>query len=117
MRKFFVLLAVLGLVAGACGGDSGGDSCEGVADEAVALIQGVLDEIGDASLEDVATLDESIFADLDEQGPALEVKATELGCSDETMEELLRDRASSLTADGPFGQLMVEGFQEEGIFE
>lgn len=119
MRKFLVLLAVLGLVAGACGGDSGGDSCESVADEAVELLQEVIDELDDLSLEEIGTLteDPEALTKMEEQGAELEAKATELGCSDEQMNELLQARAGNLTADGPFGQLMVEGFQEEGFFE
>ncbi len=35
-----VLLAVLGLLAASCGGDdAGGDSCEGVADEFIVLVE------------------------------------------------------------------------------
>lgn len=119
MRKFLVLLAVLGLLAGACGGDSGGDSCESVADEAVELIQEVIDEVDDLSLEEIGAMTEEpeAFSKMEAQGSALEAKATELGCSDETMNDLLQARTGDLKADGAFGQLLVEGFQEEGFFE
>ena len=59
MRKLFTLMAALGLVAAACGGDSGGaDSCEGVADDAIQVIQDVIDELDSLSLEDLATMEE-----------------------------------------------------------
>ena len=45
MRKFFILLAALGLIATACGGDDSAASCEGIADDAIQVIQDVIDEL------------------------------------------------------------------------
>ncbi len=119
MRKLFVLLAVLGLVAGACGGDSGGASCESVADDAIQVIQDVIDEMDDMSLEDLAALDEepAALTDMEARADQLQDQANELGCSDATMEGLLNDRAGNLTADGFFGELLIEELEGGGFFE
>ena len=119
MRRLFVLIAVLGLMAAACGGDSGGGSCEAVADEAIEIFQEVIDEFDDLSLEELGELDEEpqAIADMDKKFEDLESQASDLGCSDAEMEELFAARIGNLTSDGLFGQFMIEGLEESGVFE
>lgn len=119
MRKFFILLAALGLVAAACGGDSGGGSCESVADEAIEVIQEVIDEMDSLSLEEIASMEEepAVLQDMEKRADELQVQADELGCSDAEMEQLLNARAGNLTADGMFGELLVDELQSGGFFE
>jgi hypothetical protein len=120
MRKLFILLAALGLVATACGGDSGGaNSCEGVADDAIKVIQDVIDELDSLSLEDLAAMEDEpeALADLEKRADELQEKADDLNCSDATMEELLNARVGDLKAEGLFGELLVDELESGGFFE
>lgn len=120
MRKFFTFIAALGLIAAGCGGDSdGADSCEGVADDAIQVIQDVIDELDSLSLEDLAAMegDPPAIADMEQRADDLQTKATDLGCSDATMEELLNARVGNLKAEGLFGELLVDELESGGFFE
>jgi hypothetical protein len=119
MRRLFVLIAVLGLVAASCGGDSGGGSCEAIADEAIEVFQGVIDEFDEMSIEELGELadEPQSITDMEEKFEDLESQASDLGCSDAEMEELFAARFGNLTSDGLFGQFMIEGLQESGFFE
>ena len=52
-------------------------------------------------------------------GMALEARALDLGCTDEQMSALMRERADRLRAESSIGQLLIEGLREggEGFFE
>lgn len=116
MRKLLILMAALGLVVAACGGDSAG-SCEGVADEAIEIFQDAINEIDKMSLEDLASGNEpEALVKMEERADSLQVQAEDLGCSDAEMEQLMNARVGNLTADGEFGQMMLDGIQSEGLF-
>ena len=128
IRKLFVLIAALGLLAGACGGGGDAGSCAGVADDAIDAVQSMVNELDSLSLDEMAAMekpnerkpaeeDPAFMVDFEETMTELEGRADELGCSDAEMEELLKDRADSLTADGMFGELMIEELQNGNIFE
>lgn len=122
MRKILVLVAALGLVAAACGGsDSSGGSCEGVADGAIAAFQDVINEFDALSLDDAAALggeeQPQFMTDMENRMDDLQAQADDLGCSDETMEELFLERIDTLTAEGMFGELMLQELQGGSIFE
>ena len=119
MRKYFILMAALGLVAAACGGDSGGGSCESVADDAIDVIQEVIDEMDALSLEEIASMEEEPQAlqDMERRAEELQDQANDLGCTDAEMETLLNARAGDLTANGMFGELLVDELQSGGFFE
>lgn len=120
MRKFYVILASVALLAGACGGgDDAADSnsCEGLADQAIALVQQVVDEIDGMSAQEISDSGGD-FASLDTmaEGMAdLEAKAGEIGCSDSDMEQLVLDRVGNLTASSEFGKMMITQFESSGI--
>ncbi len=119
MTKLSVTVVAFALVAAACSGGGGSAaSCESVADEAIGLVQGVIDEFDTMSLEDIAALENEPpqFAELEEKANELEAKAEELGCSDAEMETLMNDRVGDLKAEGPFGQLLVESIKSDGGF-
>lgn len=120
MKKLLGLLLVLAMVAAACGDDddaAAADSCEGIADAAIDLLQEVIDELGDMSAEELAALDSEetpdAFADLESQGQALEGRATELGCTDEELGQLVASRIDDLdvAGDNIIGQFIVEGLR------
>ncbi len=117
MTRLSVIVVAFALVAAACSG-GGAASCESVADEAIGLVQGIIDEFDDMSLEDLAALENEPpqFDELEQKANELEAKAEELGCSDAEMEKLMNERAGDLKAEGPFGQLLVESIKSEGGF-
>ena len=119
MRKLIILMAALGLVVAACGGDSGGDSCEGVADDAIQVIQDVINEVDSLTLEELSAMDEEpeALANLERRADELQQKADELGCSDTEMEELLNARVGNLEAEGMIGQLLIGELESGGFFE
>ncbi len=118
MRKFLVLLAALGLLAASCGGDdAGGDSCEGVADEFIVIMQDVIDELDAMSLDDLgATETPPAIDDLEQKGDALQEKADDLGCSNAEMEVLIDARVGNLTSDGLLGQFLIDEAEDGGLF-
>jgi len=119
MRKFVMLIAALGLVAAACGGDDAG-SCEGVADDAIATFQDVLDEVDTMTMEEAAAMGDEepeFIVEMERKLEELEAQADSLGCSDAEMEELFLARLDNLTAEGMVGQLMLEALRSEGLFE
>jgi hypothetical protein len=119
MRKFFILLAALGLIATACGGDDSAASCEGIADDAIQVIQDVIDELDEMTLEEIAAMEEEpeALADMEARADELQAQANELGCSDEEMTELLNARVGNLRAEGFFGELLVSELESGGFFE
>lgn len=119
MRKFLVVLAVLGLLAASCGGDdAGGDSCEGVADELIEIMQEVIDELDAMSIEDLGSADTPpALDDLEQKGDTLQAKADSLNCSNAEMEELVTARAGNLKSDGLFGQLLIDEVKNGGFFD
>jgi len=120
MRKLYIVLAALALVAGACGGgdDAAADNtCEGLADQAIALVQQVVDEIDGMSAQEISDSGGD-FASLDtlSTGMAdLETKAGEIGCSDSEMQQLVVDRVGNLKATSEFGQMMISQFESSGL--
>jgi hypothetical protein len=120
MKKLIGLLLVLAMVAAACGDDDDAgsvDSCEGVADAAIDLLQTTINELGEMSAEELASLDSDetpeAFADLERQGEELESRATALNCSDDDMSQLVADRVGDLdvAGDNIIGQFIVEGLK------
>lgn len=120
MKKLFALFAALMLVFAACGDSGGGDSCESVADDAIGLIQDILDDVEDLSLEDLQNFGDeppASFQALESQGEELQATADSLGCSDEEMSSLVQGKLGDLEARGTLGELLLAQFQEEGLFD
>ena len=119
MRKLFILMAALALIVAACGGDSGGDSCESVADDAIQVIQDVIDELDSLTLEEIAAMEEEpeALADMERRADELQQKANELGCTDAEMQQLLDARVGNLEAEGMFGELLIGELETGGFFE
>lgn len=118
MRKFAVLLTAVALVATACGDDDASDpasldTCEGVADATIVLVQDVIDELESMTPSDVGALTQGeefpAFVEIEERGIELGTRAAELECTD--IDSLVQERAERLTADpaNGFTQLIVEG--------
>ena len=116
MRRSAALLITVALVAAACGDDDGAaglDSCEGVADATIALVQDVIDELESMSPSDVGALTQGeefpAFVEIEQRGIELGTKAEELACTN--IDALVQERADRLEADpaNGFTQLIVQG--------
>ncbi len=114
MKRPVVLLLVLALAAAACGGnDYGLDTCEGVADATIDLVQDVIDELESMSPADVGALTQGqafpAFTEIETRGAELGQKAEELACTN--LDALVTERADQLKADpaNGFTQLIVDG--------
>ncbi|MGA9594875.1 MAG: hypothetical protein WBV06_01850 [Acidimicrobiia bacterium] len=120
MRKISILLAVLALSVGACGGgDSAGDSntCEGLADQAIGLFQNVVDDIDGMTIEEISASNGD-FPSMDkftEEMTGLQDQAGQIGCDDSQMTQLLTDRLDKLTSKTQFGDLMISQLKQSGF--
>jgi len=116
MRKLFVFVAVLGLVAASCGGGSA-DSCEGVVDEAMDAIQAMIDGFDDLTLEDAMSMedDPAFVTENTAKLDSLEQKAEDLGCSEDELTALFEDKAGNLKADSELGQMMIDEMEASGF--
>lgn len=131
MRRIILpTVLALALLAASCGDD--GDmvdpaslgTCEEVADATIDVLQQTIDIVDGLSAEDPASSDDAgevtdEFRAIEEAGMALEARALDLGCTDEQMSALMRERADRLSAESSIGQLVIEGLREggEGFFE
>ena len=121
MKKLTAFVLAFSLLVAACGGDDATDpasidSCEGVADATIDLMQDVIDIIGGL---DAAALGEMMageqpeaFDELEETAGVIGRKGDELSCTN--LGELLAERADQLNVgdDNAIGQLIVEGIIE-----
>ena len=120
MKRISALLVVVGLVAVACGDDDAAgslDTCEGIADATIVLIQDVIDELESMSPSDVGALtqgsgDFPAFTAFEERGAELGTAGQDLGC--DTIDALVQERADRLEADpaNGFTQLIVQGTKD-----
>ena len=121
MKKFTAVVLAFALLAAACGGDDAADpasidSCEGAADATIAMLQDVVDIIGDLDPAALGALmageEPEEFAGLEATAQVIGQKAEELGCTN--INELLSERVDQLTAadDNAIGQLIIQGVVE-----
>ncbi len=117
MLRRGALLGAIALVVAACGGgDAGG--CPAIADDAVALVQDVIDEVDAMSLDELATLGEGdLLGDFEAQAQDLEQRAEDADCSDEELGTLLQERAGQLSATTEFGQIFVDLIASGSFFQ
>ena len=125
MSKMLAIVLMLSLIIAACGGDDDDDNgavtniedaetCEQVADIAIAEIQNLLDAVSNLTMADLMSEDEpEALTNFETEFEAIGDKADEIGCSDEEMQGLFEDRVDSLTAEGPVGELLLQGLQTE----
>jgi hypothetical protein len=125
----FVLVATL--LAGCAGADSSApqDSVEDVspqptsgstttadcgelADELIAQLQVIVDELSDARLEDLGR-DDLLPAGTQQQLDELEGRVEDANCEDE-IDRLLRERADRIQGEGVIAEAVREGLSENG---
>ena len=113
-KRLFAVLAALALVASACGGDA--DTCSAIADDALDLVQGLIDQVDEMSIEQLAELDANFTSDFEADIDKLVNDADEANCSDDQMTELFRGKVDTLTSDSEFGQLFIDQFTSDDLF-
>jgi len=98
---------------------AGMNSCAALADGAIVLIQALIDIIDSVSLDDMELItgQEDIFIQAEDIGMAMDDQAEALDCTDAEIEALILDRVDQLTAEGFFGQLLIDGIREDGAFD
>jgi hypothetical protein len=118
MKKFATVVLAFALLAAACGDDDAADpasidSCEGIADATIVMLQDVVDVIGGLDAAALGALmggeEPEEFAPLEATAAALGEKTEELGCTN--INELLVERVDQLEAsdDNAIGQLIIQG--------
>jgi len=127
MRRVILLLALApALLAASCGDDGGKvdpsslQTCGEIADAAIDVLQQTIDIVDEMSVDDLVGVGDPGEAPdeiraIEEAGMALEARALELGCTDEQMSGLMRERAGVLSAESTPGQLVIEGLREGGV--
>ncbi|MBT8208495.1 MAG: hypothetical protein KJO18_09490 [Acidimicrobiia bacterium] len=114
MKKTVALLCALALAASACGGDSA--SCDAIADDALVLIQDLINEFDELSLDDLNAAEEPAFVgEFETDAEALDERALDAGCSDATMEELMDARIGQLESTGLIGSALIDQLEEDGF--
>lgn len=106
------------LVVAACSSADDEANCAEIADEAIAVIQDFVDEVSALSVDELFSAGESVpgIEDFEARGEALQQEANDAGCSDEEMQRLLNQRTDNLESESEFGQLIIDGIQQEGFF-
>jgi len=99
---------------------SGAATCDELADEAIDLIQELIDdveaELGDASLDELgATQDLPSLDEYERKAGELDGKADDLGCSNSELSDLVSARGDQLEATTPIGNLIIEGITSGGL--
>ncbi len=115
MIRVLVGVVVFGVLVAACGGEA--STCEEVADETVALMQGIIDDVE----EDVGDMEVAAFLEsgaslpspesFSEESTKLNDRATELGCTPTDLDALIAERIDTLTSETPVGEFIKEAVQ------
>jgi hypothetical protein len=87
-------------------------SCEELADELIAQLQVIVDELSDATLDDLGR-DDLLPAGTQQQLDGLEERVEDAGCDDE-MDRLLAERADRIQGDGVIAEAVREGLSQGG---
>jgi hypothetical protein len=114
MRRAAVIILAGSLVVAACSSSDDAESaetCDDLAEAGLTLIQDVLNELDDMSIEDLVELGDEepeAFLNLEAEGEALDTKATELGCEEDELSAFVASNVDDLEADGPVSELILE---------
>jgi hypothetical protein len=87
-------------------------NCEELADELIAQLQVIVDELSDATLDDLGR-DDLLPAGTQQQLDDLEERVEDAGCDDE-MDRLLAERADRIQGDGVIAEAVREGLSQGG---
>lgn len=101
LRRAATGVAMLGVLASGCGGDGTAASCPELADEVIATVQGLVDQVSSEA-------PEVDFEGLDGRMEDFQRQADDLGCSDDEMERLVLERVDDIEVEGPLAPVLPE---------
>ena len=106
------------LVTAAC---SGGPSsqCVAIVDDAMAVFQDLISAVDGLDLAESGSLEEFAVPGIDRieaRAEAVQAEADTAGCDDADLRDLLAERVVRLEARTVFGQAIIEGIRQEGLF-
>lgn len=122
IRRLLVLLAAIGLVASACGGDSiSASNCDELVDETIELFQRLIADV-DAEFEDMSVEDfVAIGGDLpsieqfEQDAETIDELAVELGCTQTEIASAVQGRVGELTAQSDLGRFLIDAIRSGGL--
>lgn len=119
MRYSILSIAVV-FAAAAC--STGDDArCVEIVDDAVSVFQDLISSVDELDLAEMAASSDDFvipgLADMERRADLLQSEADAAGCDDAELRELLTDRIGTLEAKTVFGQAVIEGIRQEGLFE
>ena len=88
-------------------------SCEELADDVIAQVQVIVDELSDATLEDLGR-DDLLPPETEQELDQLGQRVEDSGCDEEEMERLLADRADRIQGEGVIADAVREGLDQSG---
>lgn len=88
-------------------------SCEELADEVIAQVQVIVDELSDATLEDLGR-DDLLPPETEQQLDELGERVEDSGCDEDEMDRLLADRADRIQGEGVIADAVREGLDQSG---
>jgi hypothetical protein len=108
MRRAIVVVTMAAVLVAACGGGDT-ETCDGIADRFIETTQRYVDRVDGMTDDEVATLESgddvpTWAADFEQELQGLGGQAGEIGCSFETMSDLIEARFDRLTATTEMGQ-------------
>lgn len=111
-------LFVFALVAGACSGS--GSQCVAIVDDAIGVFQELIDAVDELDLTAAAEGGDSFVVPgldaIEARAGSLQSDADAAGCGDDELRDLLDERIVRLEARTVFGQAVIEGIRQEGLF-
>ena len=118
LRRFASIIAFSLAVAG-CG--FGNDSrCVEIVDDAIDVFQALIATVDELDFAEAAAAGDDFIlpglAEIERRADEIQAEAGAAGCSDAELRELLTERIGSLEARTVFGQAVIEGIRQEGLF-
>lgn len=107
---------VLALASVACGGDA---RCVEIIDEAIDVFQDLINTVDGLDLAEAASDAQFVIPGIDQietRADLLQAEAAREGCDDAELRDLLTERVVRLEARTVFGQAVIEGIRQEGLF-
>jgi predicted membrane GTPase involved in stress response len=101
--------------------DGPGARCGDIVDDAVDVFQELISAVDDLDLAEAAAAGEDFampgIDDMERRADVLQSEAEAAGCDDQDLRQLLTERISRLEARTVFGQAVIEGIRQEGLFD
>lgn len=117
--RLLISIVIPVLIAASCGG--GGSRCVEIVNDTVDVFQSLIDRVDELDLSDAAAAGDDFsfpgLADIERRADELQDEADTAGCDDDELKRLLSERIGRLEARTVFGQAVIEGIRQEGLFE